>query len=254
MSIKYEHAQNTHTLTGPEEAFPVVLRHLKGPVQSVVDVGCGTGPWLRAARLKGIVDLQGFDGVPAPISALTVERELIRLTDLTQPIACGRRFDAALCLEVAEHLEQTHANQLVGTLVALSDQVVFSAACPGQPGQHHVNCQWPDYWQSLFNAHGFVCDDAVRWAIWDMPAVEPWYRQNMFVATRDPVRAGKEKRIPAALHPEMAVMNIMLLEHREGQLREIEAGSLPVWWYFATPLKALTAKIGRARSRLPVNS
>jgi len=248
VSIDYEHVQNTHTLMGPEEAFPVVLRHLINPIQSVADVGCGTGSWLRAALLRGIVDVQGFDGVLAPESQLAVDRGLIRTVDLTQPISCDRRFDVAICLEVAEHLEETYAGQLVRTLVGLSDQVLFSAACPGQPGQHHVNCQWPAYWQFLFNSHGFVCKDAVRWAIWNMAAVEPWYRQNTFLATRDPARAGKEPRIPAVMHPEMAMMRSMLREHHEQQLRDIEAGSLPMWWYFITPFRAMASKIGRQRS------
>jgi len=245
MSIDYQHAQNTHTLTGPEEAFPVVLRYIRKPVRSLVDVGCGTGPWLRAARLNAIDDLQGFDGALAPNAELAVSRDIIQVVDFTRPLPCARRFDVALCLEVAEHLEEKFAGRIVCTLANLANTVVFSAACPGQPGQHHVNCQWPAYWQSLFNSHGFVCNDAVRWAIWDMATVEPWYRQNMFVATRDAVAAGKEARMPSVLHPDMALMSVMLSEHRDQQIREIQGGSLPTWWYIATPLKAIAAKIRR---------
>ena len=243
--IEYTHSQNTHTLAGPEAAFPVVLRHIRTPVRSLVDVGCGTGPWLRAARLNGIDDIQGLDGVLAPDEELAVSGDVIHVVDFTEPLPLARRFDVALCLEVAEHLEEKFAARIVCTLANLANTVVFSAACPGQPGQHHVNCQWPAYWQSLFNAHGFVCNDDVRWALWDLAAVEPWYRQNMFVATCDPAAAGKEDRMPPVLHPDMALMSVMLREHRDQQIREIQAGSLPVWWYILTPLKAITAKIRR---------
>jgi hypothetical protein len=62
--------------------------------------------------------------------------------------------------------------------------VLFSAAIPPQRGTHHVNCQWPDYWQALFERQGFIAFDSIRPALWDDDEVEFWYRQNTIVYVR----------------------------------------------------------------------
>lgn len=242
MAIDYVHSQNRHSLAGPEAAFPRVMAYLPTKVTSLVDVGCGTGTWLRAALNNGIEDVIGLDGVIAPISQLVVDPKLIHSRELTLPLDVGRRFSVALCLEVGEHLDESNAARLITSLVNLADVIVFSAACPGQSGQHHVNCQWPEYWQSLFNKHEYACDDRIRWDIWELSEVEPWYRQNMFIARHSPTEAGREARLRPVLHPEMAIHGIMLSEHRGKQVRDIEAGSMPLSWYLITPARALAAK------------
>lgn len=248
-TIDYEHARNTHSAAGPAVALPVILQAVGIAPRSLVDVGCGTGTWLRAAHDCGINDLMGIEGVVAPTNQLLVDPGCITRGDLTRPLAIQRQFDLALCLEVGEHLDPGAANTLVASLTSLADTVVFSAACPDQPGQHHVNCQWPAYWQGLFNSHSFACSDTIRWRLWELDSVEPWYRQNMFVARRDPMAAGSEPRIPAVFHPAMVVDEIMLMEPiRRGladQLREIAAGSMSVSWYLSTAASAIWAKACR---------
>jgi hypothetical protein len=242
---EYLHSKNSHTLDSPLSALPEMLKLVAAT--SLLDVGCGTGTWLRAALENGIQDVWGVDGVHVPAAQLHVSPDLIRFADLTQPWVAHRRFDLVLCLEVAEHLEPAAAGTLIDTLVTHSDHIFFSGACPGQPGQHHVNCQWPDYWQRLFNERGFVCEDEIRWQIWEMASIETWYRQNLFLARRDSANAGKEPRIPAVVHPEM-IPSLRAAHEFEGVAEAataIEAGSMPVSWYLSTPLKALAAKAAR---------
>ena len=81
--------------------------------------------------------------------------------------------------------------------------------------------------------------------IWDNAAVEPWYRQNMFVARRDPATAGKERRIPAVLHPDMATLKQSADTFRAKTVQEIEAGGMPAAWYCSLPFAALAGKIKR---------
>jgi len=171
--------------------------------ESLVDVGCGTGTWLRAAIDSGISDVIGIDGVEIPRDRLLFPSDKFHCRDLCAPVDLGRRFELAICLEVAEHLDQDAGRILIRTLTKHADVILFSAACPGQSGQHHVNCQWPEYWQALFNSEGYACDDSPRWTIWDDSLIEVWYRQNIFIARRDP-GAGKEPRIKSIIHPEMA--------------------------------------------------
>ncbi len=175
-----------------------------------------------------------------------------RQQDLTERWDLGRKFDLVLCLEVGEHLPPASAATLVESLVAHSDLVAFSAACPGQNGQHHVNCQWLEYWQRLFNGSGYVCDDSIRWKIWNIEAIEPWYRQNMFLAARAPTRAGQEPRIRPVIHPQMLATKTLNLFEAEWKDRMtlIEAGHHPTKWYFTTPIKGCTAKVKRKMGRL----
>ena len=217
------------------------------PSASLLDVGCGTGTWMRAALEYGLQDVLGVDGVHPPAAQLHVPPTLVCSADLTRPWSADRRFDLTLCLEVAEHLDPGAADTLLDTLISHSDRIFFSAACPGQPGQHHVNCQWPAYWQERFNHRGYVCTDAVRWQIWDLPSVDPWYRQNLFLATRDPAIAGNETRIRPIIHPEMlaSLSSSSDFQVSTAVTRAIESGSMPVSWYLSAPLTALMRKTTR---------
>jgi SAM-dependent methyltransferase len=177
VTIDYDHAASLHTLQGAAAALSTIFGSCAAP-KSLLDVGCGTGTWLRAALDLGAFDVLGIDGIAVPEQQLHVTRTAIELCDLSNPFDLGRRFDVALCLEVAEHLPESSSAGLISSIAAHSDAILFSAACPGQPGQHHVNCQWPSYWQALFNGEGYVCDDSVRWQIWDDKRIEPWYERR----------------------------------------------------------------------------
>jgi hypothetical protein len=127
---------------------------------------------LRAAVDLGIADVLGIDGVDVTHELLHVEKEKIEKFDLSKSFNLRRRFDVALCLEVAEHLPEGSSDDLMSSIAAHSDTIFFSSA-PGQPGDHHVNCQWPTYWQCLFNKNGFASHDSLRWQIWDDTQIQP---------------------------------------------------------------------------------
>ncbi len=197
--------------------------------QSLLDVGCGIGTWLKVALESGVGDVFGVDGIAVAPDNFLVPKTLFSQQDLRQKWNLNRRFEVALCLEVAEHLDPQFSMNLIQALTSHSDMVVFGAACPGQTGQHHVNCQWPVYWQKLFNEQGYACSDEVRWLIWPDERIEPWYRQNIFIARRNAATAGQEPRIPSVIHP-----NIMTLMNESGywtNADQIANGALPFKWY-----------------------
>jgi len=239
--IDYDHALNCHTVHGAKGGLATVIQSANP--RSLLDVGCGTGTWLRAARELGLNDIFGIDGVKAPDHLLQVETSRIKYLDLTRPFDLARRFDLILCLEVAEHLPESAAVDLITSICRHTDRVLFSAACPDQPGQHHINCQWPVYWQSLFNQLGFACDDTIRWQLWALRDVEPWYRQNLFWAVRDPARAGSEPRLEAVVHPDM--FPIMRDSAIAADLGRIENGWQPMTWYLRSTARAAVKKAGR---------
>jgi hypothetical protein len=149
--------------------------------QSVVDIGCGVAPWLAAARDLGATDTLGIDGKYVDRNLLMVPQECFLPADLSVPVVLSRRFELAICVEVAEHLPASVSATFVRSLCELSSVVLFSAAVPGQRGRHHVNEQWPPYWEKLFNEYDFELLDCIRWRVWNKPEVEFWYAQNCFL-------------------------------------------------------------------------
>jgi SAM-dependent methyltransferase len=159
------------------------------PVTSVVDIGCGVGPWVRSAIDLGAVDSIGLDGDYVDRTKLLVAPDRFQACDLEtenlrDAIPEGRLFDAVLCMEVAEHLSPDRAASFVAELCLLSDLVLFSAAVPGQGGTNHINEQWPDYWSRHFATAGFDCFDVLRAPLWHEADCEWWYLQNALVFAR----------------------------------------------------------------------
>jgi hypothetical protein len=215
---------------------------------SILDVGCGNGTWLKAAADMGVDDYLGVDGVNLCPPDLLIPTANFRCHDLTGSWSAERKFEAALCLEVAEHVHEADADKLIDALVNHSDTVIFSAACPGQPGQHHVNCQWPAYWQDRFNRRGFACSGDLRLRMWNVRQIEPWYRQNIIVARRSPGEAGTEPRILPLIHPEMItyITNASDVAAFKNHVEKITLGRMPVQWYLRLPFSAAGAKLRRA--------
>lgn len=149
--------------------------------ESVLDVGCGLGTWLAAARQLGVRDVFGVDGSWLDLSTLDVEPSAVMRVDLEKGISLDRRFDLVVSLEVAEHLDAGAADGFVASLVRHGDVVLFSAAIPFQGGHHHVNEQFADYWVERFAAHGYHALDFVRPQIWSDEGVLWWLRQNVLV-------------------------------------------------------------------------
>lgn len=167
------------------EVLPIIFDALKP--SSVVDVGCGTGHWLKAARNLGATEILGIDGAWASNSQLAIPSQNFRAHDLATPLCLERRFDLALSFEVAEHLPQSAARTFVESLCAASEIVVFSAAIPGQGGRHHLNEQWPEYWAEVFQQFEYECYDYLRPRLWNNPRVAWYYAQNSLIF----VRAGR---------------------------------------------------------------
>jgi SAM-dependent methyltransferase len=157
-----------------------LVHELLGP-SSVLDVGCGVGPWIQAWMQLGVNDAVGVDGPYVSGEQLLMPAQNYLAADLTKPLDLGRRFDLVSCLEVAEHLDAVHAVTLVDSLTRHGDAVLFSAAIPGQPGTHHVNCAWPSHWVELFGEKGLQVLDVLRGTLWDDERVGWCYRQNLLL-------------------------------------------------------------------------
>jgi len=245
-NITYHHDQNSHSRLGAAKALDYMIADRS--IKSLLDVGAGTGNWLLAAQMAGIEEVRGVDGVMAPGEILCVEPELIHKTDLLLPLNLGRKFDAVLCLEVAEHLPMEASSVLILSLCRHSDLIFFSAAAPGQRGERHINCRPPVFWQGLFNFEGFVCEDTLRPLFWDVKDIEPWYRQNTFVARRDESVAGSEPRVRYLIHPDMTEHTDFLDTPMSRQLLCMERGVLHPLHYLDLFSRSVTRRLWRIGS------
>lgn len=192
--------------------IPLLLERME--VDSVLDVGCGTGAFLKAFVERGVGDIQGVDGDYVDRAQLLIDPVRFRGHDLGEPLDLGRRFDLVLSLEVAEHLPPDRADGFVDNLCRHGSVILFSAAIPLQGGTHHVNEQWPSYWVEKFASRGYEAIDCIRPLIWQDRDIQFWYRQNCLIfanteglAANPGLTADRQPGRPAGaldlVHPEM---------------------------------------------------
>jgi SAM-dependent methyltransferase len=178
--LEFEEANNRHSA---HVILSMLLKMFKP--KSMLDVGCGLGTWLSVAREMGVREVNGIDGVWLDKTRLRVPADLVQVLDLEKPFDLGRRFDLVTCLEVAEHLDGSIARNFIASITAHTDVLLFSAAIPFQGGHHHVNEQWPDYWQALFQEKGYQPVDFIRERIWKDNSILWWLRQNILLFVND---------------------------------------------------------------------
>ncbi len=173
--------------------------------KSVVDFGYRSGEWLSVFREFGISDLLGVDGASAK------DAQVASLSAAFDE-HLNRRFDLALCLELAEHLDIARAQAFVEGLTRLAPVVAFSSAIPSQSDEGHLNKQWQSYWTGLFEAQGYQPFFALRHALWENEDVTLSYRQTLicFCARNHPELIERltqlEKETPVSVdvvHPDL---------------------------------------------------
>ena len=120
---------------------------------TVADIGCGPGIYTQAMRELG-VEATGYDTDERIKGKPNLEH--ISLFDL------DTAADIVLCLEVAEHIPEDRADEVVASMVwnlnpdSTAGLIIWTAAQPGQGGYGHINCQPPEYWDAKFEVQGMV--------------------------------------------------------------------------------------------------
>lgn len=217
--IQYVHTTEFHNQKAAKEILPHVF-DLVNPV-SVIDIGCGTGSWLAVAKKLGVQKVRGVDGIYVDDSLFEIAFEEFTQHDLTLPLDLGQKYDLAISLEVAEHLPANSANTFVDTLTSHSNLILFSAAIPGQGGQHHYNEQWPSYWQEKFSKKNYYAFDILRDKLWNSDKIDWWYKQNIILFAKkeySTVLGPPTKQIISKVHPEL--FNLKVHNHPIGNKRK----------------------------------
>jgi SAM-dependent methyltransferase len=138
-----------------ERAFCQIVAWMGIPPH-YLDLGSGTGAMVNVARKLGS-QAYGVDLINGPEHWFITH-------DLTTPLRTfedyRHTFNLITCLEVAEHLPIEAHETLVDTIArhlrpkpnidSESGYVLFSAAPPGQFGEHHIGNRSAVEWRSLF--------------------------------------------------------------------------------------------------------
>ncbi|WP_052768096.1 methyltransferase domain-containing protein [Brachyspira hyodysenteriae] len=160
--------------------LPLIFKYYKP--NSIIDIGCGIGTWLKAAFELGITNIKGIDCNEISEDFLLIPRQYISIDNLeTHENVNNEKYDLAISVEVAEHLDNSVSEHFVKTLISYSDVIIFSAAIPYQGGEHHINCQPPDFWCNIFKKNGYVCFDFrnILMNMWE--DINPCYSQNLLL-------------------------------------------------------------------------
>lgn len=215
--------------------------------KSVVDIGCGQGLWLRACIENGVEDVRGYDGAYVERAKLHIPQEQFVAADLEKPLPFDRTFDMAVCLEVAEHLSHDASRTLIDNLTTAAPVILFSAAIPGQQGVHHINEQWPAYWEERFKEKGYVPVDCIRRHILGNTKVAFFYAQNILMYVKEsaaPNYPKLQEEIATGHGNAHAFAHPQLYTYYESRWNKIA----PLIWKVPLPLVKLGRRMLRRRS------
>jgi len=162
--------------------------------KSVIDFGCGRGTWLKGFEEIGVDKLVGLDGSWNNQENMLSQKIIFKQTNLNEEIKIDEKFDLALSLEVAEHLEPSSSELFIKSITSSSDLIMFGAAFIAQPGTNHINTRLHSFWANIFAEYSFKVYDIFRPKFCGNNKIKPWYQQNTFLY----VKAGS--KYEKALH------------------------------------------------------
>ena len=116
--------------------------------QTVLDVGCGPGHFVESLRSVNI------NATGADIDERVKGKDYLQYKSIFE--LDTEHADVTLCIEVAEHIEESKSDDIAKQLYKVTDKtLIFTAAQPGQGGVGHINCQPKEYWMNKLTAAGF---------------------------------------------------------------------------------------------------
>ena len=127
---------------------------------TVVDLGCGTGSYVRHFQKKGTgLAATGLDGNPATPQLSVARSNTCFVCDLSVVQEVAEPADWVMSLEVGEHLPKAFEEAFIENLHRHNSRgIVLSWALEGQGGTGHVNERNNDYVKAKVCAKGYVCD------------------------------------------------------------------------------------------------
>ena len=154
-------------------------------INSIIDIGCGRGSWLKAFKEVFSLETQsilGIDGNWNSKNDLILDCNYMSFDlEKVDQLQLDNHYDLAISLEVAEHIPSSVSKDFVSALCNNANLIIFSSANSLQGGIGHINESRPSYWANLFFEHDYLAFDVFRPKLWGNPNVKWWYQQNTFL-------------------------------------------------------------------------
>lgn len=129
-------------------------------ISSVLDVGCGEGH--AAGFFAGLgCRVSGVDGSALALRDTVIPGRHVLHDFTTGPYVPEAQYDLVWSCEFVEHVEERYVENFLAAFDAAGKFVFMTAAPPGQPGWHHVNCQLSEYWIEKLERRGFFYSEAL---------------------------------------------------------------------------------------------
>jgi SAM-dependent methyltransferase len=149
---------------------------------SVLDIGCGSGAYLKYFASLGANPARGVD---SEHRAQYLQPDEYVQADLGEPLDLAQTFDLVICVDAIQHVPEESERTLISSISRhAGERIVFSGAQAGQPGADRINGRPISHWLDLFASAGwYPC-------LFDSLALRslstfPWFRSNLVVLTRD---------------------------------------------------------------------
>ena len=110
--------ESTHShVYSAQKIFDIIFKHLTP--KSIIDVGCGSGSWLKVAGEMGVENLTGVEGNWLKPDMLIAENIDLFTHDISNSLPPLSTYDLAITLEVAEHLSELRSESFYRRFVQI---------------------------------------------------------------------------------------------------------------------------------------
>lgn len=217
-SLFYDDRHVIDSYNSASSVAPIVI-NLINP-RSIVDFGCGVGTWLSIFKKKGVKEVLGLDFNEVDLSHFLISETEFNRQDLRKPIRLKKKYDLAMSIEVAEHIEEKYSDIFVDSITNSSNCILFSAAIPKQGGANHINEQYPQYWVEKFERRGFVALDFIRPKIIFDQSVGWACRQNIILfIKKDSLKKYISKLLPLYDPKKNLIHRTILIQSKPAYIR-----------------------------------
>lgn len=166
------HHVHDHTLASALKDF-----FYSQKVQSIGDLGCGTGFYTKLFNQSGLNSF-AYDGNP---DTFEISDGVGSVLDLSNYFEFPQPFDWVLSLEVGEHIPSDYEDTYINNLnINCSKGIILSWAVEGQAGDGHVNCRNNNYIKSKFSEMGYT-NDLANENLLRKSATAPWFKNTIMV-------------------------------------------------------------------------
>lgn len=141
------HMNRTHCDVG---ALECVINY-DNTIVRMLDIGCGPGGMSEIAEKNGL----SWVGIDGDVDVIAGKNNTI-VHDFRWPYiweTIDYEPDLIWSVEFLEHIDEEYLHNVM-KVISRAKYALVTAAPPGYPGHHHVNCRAQEYWIGVFSGYG----------------------------------------------------------------------------------------------------